>query len=67
MSGALLHGKRKLETWKKWRDEIMSKGVNLTPWEEDFVESVSELLDGDRMLTDAQAYHLEKIYAQRTP
>lgn len=67
MSGALLHAKRKLEEWQKWLRIIRAEGVNLTTWEEEFIENVGGLLDADRMLTDSQAFHLEQIYAKRTP
>ena len=60
---------------RKWgRDDqntmleaIEHQGVNLTTWEEEFVESLRSQFDAGRDLTERQLETLERIYAQRTP
>lgn len=46
---------------------VEADGVNLSPWEEEFVASLREQVDKGRRLSDRQAEILERIYAQRTP
>lgn len=53
--------------WRSWVDQITLEGVNLTTWEEEFVESVESQLDGGRKLTKRQAEILERIYSEKTP
>jgi hypothetical protein len=53
--------------WDRWLDAIISRGVNLTTWEEEFVESVERQRELGRMLSEKQAEILERIYSERTP
>jgi len=55
------------ETHLEWLDQIKTHGVNLTVWEEDFVESIEGQIRNGRTLSERQAEILERIYAQRTP
>ena len=56
------------ERYSKWLDLIETEGLNLTPWEEDFIESIRNRFDrGWRTLSDKQADILERIYAEKTP
>ena len=48
-------------------DEIEEQGVNLTPWEIDFVESVVKTLNGDEELSDDQRSKLIEIAEDRVP
>lgn len=48
-------------------EAIEHEGVNLTPWEEDFIESLRAQMDTGRPLTERQVEILERIYAKRTP
>ena len=50
-----------------WLDAIESKGVNLTVWEEEFIESIATKISAGRSLTENQADVLERIYSQRVP
>jgi len=50
-----------------WLDAVEADGINLTPWEEEFVASLREQRERDRSLSERQAEILERIYAQRTP
>lgn len=52
--------------WNQWMDAIIVEGVNLTSWEEDFVESIRLVLDTNRPLTYNQEQVLERIYSTRT-
>lgn len=47
-------------------ETIERMGVNLTSWEEDFIESLREQMAAGRALTERQAETLERIYAKRT-
>jgi hypothetical protein len=42
-------------------------GVNLTVWEEQFIEDIRHQMDAGRTLTPRQVETLEAIYAKRTP
>lgn len=53
--------------WDYWLDKIADEGVNLTPWEEDFVASLEAQRRNGRKLTDRQAEILERIYSEKTP
>jgi hypothetical protein len=59
--------------WEAWLLEIEMNGVNLTTWEEDFIESLSSQIDiqviRDSQWTpsDKQLEILERIYTDRTP
>jgi hypothetical protein len=50
-----------------WIADIKLHGLNLTKWEEDFVESIDEQLADGRSLSERQAEILERIYAEKTP
>ena len=48
-------------------EDIERNGVNLTTWEEDFIESIRAQVDAGRPLSERQVEILESIYAKRTP
>lgn len=48
-------------------ETIERGGVNLTAWEEGFIESIRDQLTAGRELSEKQAEILERIYAKRTP
>ena len=50
-----------------WLAAIEADGINLTPWEEDFVASLKQQRESDRTLSERQAEILERIYCERTP
>ena len=52
---------------ESWLDEVEQDGVNLTPWEESFIEDLRAWLDRRRPLTELQIDTLERIRSQRTP
>ena len=54
------------QDWDHWLSEILDKGVNLTSFETDFVESL-ETKPRPLRLSEKQAEILERIYSQRTP
>ena len=55
------------EVIEHWIRTINESGVNLTKWEEDFVDSVGEQFSKYRRISDKQEDILERIYAERTP
>lgn len=55
------------DRWDAWLAAIQTDGLNLTPWEDDFVESLVQQREAGRRLTERQAEILERIYTDRTP
>ena len=53
--------------WDEWLTAIQADGINLTAWEESFVEDMAVRREADRTLSEKQSEILERIYAQRTP
>lgn len=59
---------RQQSEWWGWVETIETEGINLTKWEEDFVQSIRERFDQGRFhLSERQAEILERIYAEKTP
>lgn len=56
-----------LDQWDDWLEAVEQDGVNLTTWEQDFVESLRTQRQSGRRLSDKQAEILERIYAEKTP
>ena len=55
------------QDWDDWLLALETDGVNLTPWEEEFVASLRDQREHGRLLSDRQAEILERIYSERTP
>lgn len=55
------------EDWDVALEAIERTGVNLTPWEETFIESLRMQFDSGRDFTEKQVEMLERIYAEKTP
>jgi hypothetical protein len=53
--------------WDRWLSVIADTAVNLTTWEEDFIESLQSQRAARRQLSEKQAEILERIYTERTP
>jgi hypothetical protein len=51
---------------RSWIEALQTPSKPLTPWELNFVESVSDQLDRGRTLTPTQVDALERIYAEKT-
>lgn len=58
----------------KWIDSINDKGVNLTHWEHEFMNSIYERVDRwnttsktQTVISDKQAEIVERIYTERVP
>lgn len=56
--------------YKSWIDAIKTDGINLSKWEEDFVDSLEEQIESrkgrEEPLSEKQAEILERIYAEKT-
>lgn len=52
---------------EEWLDAINQRGVNLTSWEEEFIESVTMQVAKGRPITDKQFAIIERIYTKRVP
>ena len=48
-------------------EEVGFNGVNLTVWEEGYIEDIRGQWARKRWLSDAQFEILERIYSERTP
>ena len=55
------------EQIEKWLDAINTDAVNLTAWEIDFVESMTDRLGNGYSFSERQAEIIERIFSQRTP
>lgn len=55
----------KKELIQHYLSEVQNKGVNLTKWESDFIESVDEQFKTRGTLSDKQVEILERIYTER--
>lgn len=54
----------------EWVDTILKSGVNLTTWEQEFIESMETKIEmyGDRTIfTPNMATQIERIYTERVP
>lgn len=50
-----------------WISHINDHGVNLTKWELDFMESITEQFEKRNSISDKQEEILERIYTDKTP
>ena len=55
------------EVIQSWIDHINDHGINLTKWEEDFMESITDQFAVRNSLSDKQEEILERIYVNKTP
>lgn len=54
----------------EWVEHISVNAVNLTSWEETFIESMLDKISrygDDSTFTPPQAEQIERIYSERTP
>ena len=51
----------------RWLAHIQAVGVNLTTWEESFIERIDQKMEQGLSLSGREAEILEQIYAERTP
>ena len=50
-----------------WINTINEEGRNLSKWELDFMESVSEQFSQRNWISDKQEEIVERIYSEKTP
>lgn len=55
------------EVLKDWIEQVNDNGVNLSKWEKDFMESITEQWDNRQFLSDKQEEILERIYTDKVP
>lgn len=53
--------------WTEWLERIQTDGINLTAWEEEFIESVGDQVAAGRTLSRGQGEIIERIYTARVP
>lgn len=51
---------------RDWIERVNDEGKNLSQWELEFMESITDQFDRTRSLSPSQEEHLERIYATRT-
>ena len=49
-----------------WIEHVNEEGVNLTKWEKDFMESITEQFNRKNWISDKQEEILERIYTEKT-
>ena len=54
------------EVIRHWIDEVNTHGVNLSDWETNFMESITDQFERRNSLSDKQEEILERIYADKT-
>ena len=52
---------------RHWIETIINEGRNLTVWETNFVESLSDQVEMKGYISDRQEEILERIYSEKTP
>jgi hypothetical protein len=52
---------------ENWITTVNEEGRNLTKWELDFMDSISEQFATKQWLSDKQEEILERIYSEKTP
>ena len=52
---------------KEWIEYVQVQGVNLTKWEESFIESIAEQFELKQWISDKQEEILERLYTEKTP
>lgn len=67
MGGSFLIMNQNLKTIQYWAETIQNEGKNLSKWEEDFVESLSDQIREKFWISEKQEEILERIYAEKTP
>lgn len=55
------------ETIEYWINKVQNEGRDLTPWEQEFMESIHDRFERTHTLTDRQEEILERIYSEKTP
>lgn len=55
------------EVIKHWIETVNDEGVNLTKWEQDFMDSITEQFEERNWISHKQEEILERIYAEKTP
>lgn len=59
---------QELKDWqKKMYEAVRDDGVNLTQWEQEFIESISGRIDSGWLLSEETERVLDRIYTERVP
>ena len=58
---------QKAETIRRWIDDVNTTGRNLSKWEEDFMESLTDQFIERESISDRQEEILERIRNDKTP
>lgn len=55
------------EVIEDWINRINEEGVNLSKWEEDFVDSITDQWNARKSISAKQEDILERIYTDKVP
>lgn len=55
------------EVISQWITSVNDEGRNLTDWEKNFLESVTDHFEGGGNLSEKQQEILERIYVEKVP
>ncbi len=55
------------EVLQQWISAVNDEGQRLTPWEVNFMETITEQFDGGSGLSEKQEELLERIYVEKVP
>lgn len=55
------------EVIEHWIKSINEDGINLSKWEEDFMESITEQFERSKRVSDKQEEIIERIYTDKVP
>lgn len=58
---------QKPEVIKHWIDSINNDGINLSKWEKDFMEFITEQFELRNSISDKQEEIVERIYTDKVP
>jgi len=58
---------QKAETIRRWIEDVNTTGRNLSKWEEDFMESLTDQFIERESISDRQEEILERIRNDKTP
>lgn len=57
----------KVEIVRDWIDRINDEGLNLSDWEKQFMESVTDQFGRKSSISDKQEEIVERIYTDKVP
>lgn len=60
----MIHDRKVIQ---QWLDDIANEGWNLTKWEENFIESVTDQFNKTGTVSKKQEAIIDRIYTEKVP